>query len=241
MPSISFRRFLSSSLALAFAIHTCRAHGATSPTTLTTTALDRSSSGWFAASACTATAEGHQTTRSGSSISRTAPHPAAWSSTSSLLQRSCSHPCAEPGPAGDTSRAPRRIDAVLSGVNSGGLMDRRKRGPLGGVQYRCSTYAASRRGLPQSVAYPAADVALVRARAPAASSVPAASPALPLARESTRSRPARPHRHQNARGAASCRDAVRAGADWCARISAVGKPAADGASACLPRRLRAFA
>ena len=31
------------------------------PTTLTTTALDRSSSGWFAASACTATAEGHQT------------------------------------------------------------------------------------------------------------------------------------------------------------------------------------
>ena len=63
-------------------------------TTLTTTAFDRSSSGWFAAPACTATAEGHQTTRSGSSISRTAPHPAAWSSTSSLLQRSCSHPSA---------------------------------------------------------------------------------------------------------------------------------------------------
>ena len=75
--SLSFRRFLSGSLALAFVIHTCRAHGATFPTTLTTTALDRSSSGWFAASACTATAEGHQTTRSSSSISRTAPHPAA--------------------------------------------------------------------------------------------------------------------------------------------------------------------
>jgi hypothetical protein len=49
MPSISFRRFLSGSLALAFVIHTCHAHGATFPTTLTTTALDRSSSGWFAA------------------------------------------------------------------------------------------------------------------------------------------------------------------------------------------------
>jgi hypothetical protein len=106
MPSISFRRFLSSSLALAFVIHTCRAHGATSPTTLTTTALDRSSSGWFAASACTATAEGHQTTRSGSSISRTAPHPAAWTSTSSLLQRSCSHHRAESPPgSGERSAA----------------------------------------------------------------------------------------------------------------------------------------
>jgi hypothetical protein len=41
-------------------IHTCRAHGATFPPTLTTTALDRSSSGRFAASACTAAAEGHQ-------------------------------------------------------------------------------------------------------------------------------------------------------------------------------------
>ena len=55
------RRFISGSLALAFVIHTCRAQGATFPTTLTTTALDRSSSGWFAAAACTATAEGHQT------------------------------------------------------------------------------------------------------------------------------------------------------------------------------------
>jgi len=92
MPPICFRRFNSGSLPLAFVIHTCRAQDATFPTTLTTTALNRSSSGWFAASACTATAKGHQTTRSGSSISRTAPHPAAWSPTSSLLQRSCSHP-----------------------------------------------------------------------------------------------------------------------------------------------------
>jgi hypothetical protein len=65
--------------------------GATSPTTLTTTALDRGSSGWFAASACTATAEGRQASTPGSSISCTAPHPVIWSSTSSLLQRSCSH------------------------------------------------------------------------------------------------------------------------------------------------------
>jgi hypothetical protein len=65
--------FLSGSLALAFVIHTCRAHGATFPTTLTTTALDRGSTGWFAAPACSATAEGHQTTRSGSSISLIAP------------------------------------------------------------------------------------------------------------------------------------------------------------------------
>ena len=103
---ISFRHFISGSLSLAFLTHTCRAHGATFPTTLTTTALDRSSSGWFAASACTATAEGHQTTRPGSSISRTAPHPAAWSSTSSLLQRSCSHLCAESNSAASWSRSP---------------------------------------------------------------------------------------------------------------------------------------
>jgi hypothetical protein len=57
--------------------------------------LDRSSSGRFAASACTTTAEATQPYRPGSSISCTAPHPAAWSSTSSLLQRSCSHLCAE--------------------------------------------------------------------------------------------------------------------------------------------------
>ena len=55
------RRFISGSLALAFVIHTCRAQSATFPTTLTTTTFDRSSSGWFAAPACTATAEGHQT------------------------------------------------------------------------------------------------------------------------------------------------------------------------------------
>ena len=63
MPPICFRRFISGSLTLAFVIHTCRTHGATFPTTLTTTALDRSSSGWFAASACTTAAEGHQTTK----------------------------------------------------------------------------------------------------------------------------------------------------------------------------------
>jgi hypothetical protein len=60
--NLFLRHVISGSLALAFVIHTCRAHGATFPTTLTTTALDRSSSGWFAASACTAAAEGHQDT-----------------------------------------------------------------------------------------------------------------------------------------------------------------------------------
>ncbi|MCA1706959.1 MAG: hypothetical protein LC808_28315, partial [Actinobacteria bacterium] len=44
MPPICFRHVISGSLALAFVIHTCRAHGATFPATLTTTALDRSSS-----------------------------------------------------------------------------------------------------------------------------------------------------------------------------------------------------
>src|SRR5271165_2152351 len=62
--------------------------GATFPVTLTTTTLDRSSSRWFAASACTAAAEGHRTGRSGSSISCTAAHSESGSSTSSLLQRS---------------------------------------------------------------------------------------------------------------------------------------------------------
>ena len=58
--NLFLRHVISGSLALAFVIHTCRAHGATFPATLTTTALDRSSSRWFAASACTAAAEGHR-------------------------------------------------------------------------------------------------------------------------------------------------------------------------------------
>ncbi len=58
--NLFLRHVISGSLALAFVIHTCRAHGATFPPTLTTTTLDRSSSGRFAASACTAAAEGHR-------------------------------------------------------------------------------------------------------------------------------------------------------------------------------------
>ena len=53
--------------------------------------LTAAARGWFAASACTAAAEGHQTNRPSSSISCTALSPVVWSSTSSLLQRSCSH------------------------------------------------------------------------------------------------------------------------------------------------------
>jgi hypothetical protein len=52
---------ISGSLSLAFSAHTCRAHRATFPTTLTTTALDRSSSGRFAAIPCRTATEGHQT------------------------------------------------------------------------------------------------------------------------------------------------------------------------------------
>ena len=72
--NLILRHVISGSLALAFVIHTCRAHGATFPVTLTTAALDRSSSRWFAASACTAATEGHRANRPGSSISCTAPH-----------------------------------------------------------------------------------------------------------------------------------------------------------------------
>ena len=57
--TVSFRHFISGLLSFAFLTRTWRAHGTPFPTTLTTTALDRSSSGWFAASACTTTAEGH--------------------------------------------------------------------------------------------------------------------------------------------------------------------------------------
>jgi hypothetical protein len=60
--NLFLRHVISGSLALAFVIHTCRAQRHDFPPTLTTTALDRSSSGWFAASACTAAAEGHQDT-----------------------------------------------------------------------------------------------------------------------------------------------------------------------------------
>ena len=55
-----FRHVISGSLSLAFLAHTCRAQRRDFPVTLTTTALNRSSSRWFAASACTAAAEGHQ-------------------------------------------------------------------------------------------------------------------------------------------------------------------------------------
>jgi hypothetical protein len=55
-----FRHVISGSLSLAFLAHTCRAQRRDFPATLTTTALNRSSSRWFAASACTAAAEGHQ-------------------------------------------------------------------------------------------------------------------------------------------------------------------------------------
>ena len=55
-----FRHVISGSPALAFLVHTCRAHGAAFPQTLTTTALDRSSLRWFAASPCRAAAEDHQ-------------------------------------------------------------------------------------------------------------------------------------------------------------------------------------
>jgi hypothetical protein len=57
-----FRHVISGSLSLAFLAHTCRAQRRDFPATLTTTALDRSSSRWFAASAYTAAAEGHQDT-----------------------------------------------------------------------------------------------------------------------------------------------------------------------------------
>jgi hypothetical protein len=58
------------------------------PRTLTTTALDRSSSGWFAASPCRATAKDHRTSRTGPSISDAAPHQTARSSTSTSSLRS---------------------------------------------------------------------------------------------------------------------------------------------------------
>jgi hypothetical protein len=71
--SRAFRHVISGSLALAFSAHTCRAHGATFPQTLTTTALDRSSLRWFAASPRRAAAEDHQPTRASPSISNAAP------------------------------------------------------------------------------------------------------------------------------------------------------------------------
>jgi hypothetical protein len=43
--------------------------------TLSTPALDRRTSRWFAITPCRATAKGHQTNRPGSFISRAAPHP----------------------------------------------------------------------------------------------------------------------------------------------------------------------
>ena len=63
-------------------------NGAPFPATLTTTALDRSSSRWFAASPCRATAEDHQPNRPGPSISDAAPHQSVRPSTSTSLLRS---------------------------------------------------------------------------------------------------------------------------------------------------------
>jgi hypothetical protein len=61
--SRTFRHVISGSLALAFLAHTCRAHGATFPHTLTTTALDRSSLRWFTTSPRRAVAEDHRINR----------------------------------------------------------------------------------------------------------------------------------------------------------------------------------
>ena len=55
---------------------------------LSTPALDRRTSRWFAASPCRATAKGRQTNRPGSFISRAAPHPSDSASTQFLLPRS---------------------------------------------------------------------------------------------------------------------------------------------------------
>jgi hypothetical protein len=60
--NLFLRHVISGSLTLAFVIHTCRTQRHDFPPTLTTTALDRSSSRRFAASACTAAAEGHRPT-----------------------------------------------------------------------------------------------------------------------------------------------------------------------------------
>jgi hypothetical protein len=62
---------------------------------LTTTALDRSSSRWFAASACTTTAEGHPAIPTALLHLLHSTASAAWSSTSSLLPHSCSNLRAE--------------------------------------------------------------------------------------------------------------------------------------------------
>ena len=58
-----FRHVISGSLSLAFLAHTCRAQRRDFSVTLTTTTLYRSSSRWFAASACTTAAEGHRAER----------------------------------------------------------------------------------------------------------------------------------------------------------------------------------
>jgi hypothetical protein len=58
-----FRHVSGGSLSLAFSVHTCRAQWRDFPATLTTTALNRSSLRWFAATPRRATAEDHQPNR----------------------------------------------------------------------------------------------------------------------------------------------------------------------------------
>jgi hypothetical protein len=71
------------------------------PRTLTTTALDRSSSGWFAASPCRATAEDHRTQRPSPPISDAAPHQSL-----DLLHRPPNCVRGTPCPAAFSQKAP---------------------------------------------------------------------------------------------------------------------------------------
>jgi CheR methyltransferase, SAM binding domain len=109
-PPNFFRHVISGSLAFAFLARTCRARWRDFSATLTTTALDRSSSRWFEASACTAAPEDQ------TSISCTAPHP-VWSSTSSLLQRSW-HTIARNGAASAPAATPRPLDAIRAAADT---------------------------------------------------------------------------------------------------------------------------
>ena len=123
-----FRHVISGSLSLAFLAHTCRAQQRDFPVTLTTTTLDRSSSRWFAASACTAATEGHQATNT------------------RLLHLLHSTASSNPGlqhPASFNVRGTPRDDARASGAQGAGACFRPGKAAAPGAQHRVSLPAGT--------------------------------------------------------------------------------------------------
>jgi hypothetical protein len=142
--NLFLRHVISGSLALAFVIHTCRAHGATFPRRSPPRPFTAAARGGLRPPPTQRPRRATRTPTPGSSISCTAPHPATRSPTSNLLQRSWHtsgrRPCIS-CPRRPAARNPARGAGLrLFGVTCG----RRSVGPANpGCSHRFFSWLAS--------------------------------------------------------------------------------------------------